>query len=243
VGLDVVEFVMEMEEHFGIVITDDQAWRMTTVGDLYAFLLAQDCRKASLPCPTSQAYYRLRRSLIGNLGIERSRVRPSAQLRDLVPGEGDAAIWHRLSDFLTPLEAPKPATPPRRPTVRALLIGLAAAAMGGSLLFLFLLLREPLQSALIVALLVWIGGSLLVLMNWAASWHASRYERPAPIPRVRDLVLKMVAQKTEPDPNRAPITRAPATVWTDMTAIISRLTGTPTHEIRPEYRFWSDLGA
>src|SRR5260221_11931140 len=91
-GLDVVEFVMEMEEHFGVVITDDQAWRMTTVGDLYAFLLAQDCRKASHQCPTSQAFYRLRRSLTGNLGIERSRVRPSAQLRDLVPGEEDAAI-------------------------------------------------------------------------------------------------------------------------------------------------------
>jgi len=243
VGLDVVEFVMECEEHFGVVITDDQAWRMRTVGDLYAYLLAQDCRKASLPCPTSQAFYRLRRSLTGNLGIERSRVRPSTRLRDLVPGEDGLGIWHRLSDELSPLDVPDPNPPPRGPTARALGIGLIAAAVGASLVFLLLVFGERLQIALMVALFFWLGASLIVLMIWAAAWFSGRYEMPVPIPRVRDLVFQMAAQKTEPDPYRSPIGRTPETVWSDMTAIISRATGTPAHEIRPEYRFWSDLGA
>lgn len=242
-GLDVVEFVMECEEHFGVVITDDQAWRMRTVGDLYAYLLAQDCRKASLPCSTSQAFYRLRRSLTGNLGIERSRVRPSAQLRDLVPGEAAAATWHRLSGVLSPLEVPNlyPDTPPRWPTLRSLRIALLLNAAGSLLVFfLFLILGEPLLLSSVVALGLWLEGSLIVLLLWRAFWSKVRSVR---IPRVRDLVLQMAAQKTEPDSNITPIVRAPETVWTDLTAIISRATGTPAHEIRPEYRFWSDLGA
>src|SRR5262245_34010428 len=186
-GVDIVEFVMEIEEHFDVVITDDQACRLTTVGDLYAFLLAQDCRKASLPCPTSQAFYRLRRSLTGSLGIERSRVRPSTKLRDLAPGEDGLTIWHRLSGELGPLDAPDP-NPPRRPTVRALWIGLIVVAGGASLLFFLLAFGERLQIALMVGLFFWLGASLLVLMIWAAAW----VDRSVPIPRVRDLVLKMV---------------------------------------------------
>jgi hypothetical protein len=241
-GLDMVEFVMEIEEHFCVVITDDQAWRITTVGDLYAFLLAQDCRKASLPCPTSHAFYRLRRTLIGNLGIERSRVRPSTQLRDLVPGEAVAATWHRLSGVLSPLEVPDPDPnpPPRWPTVRSLRIALFLNAAWASLVFvLLLILNERLLLSAVVALGWWLEGSLLVVLLWRAFWSK---DRSVPIPRVSDLVLQMAAQNAEPDPNRT-TGRAPETVWTEMTAIISRTFGMPAHEIRPEYRFSSDLGA
>src|SRR5262249_23593585 len=142
-----------------------------------------------------------------------------------------------------PLEVPDPDPnpPPCWPTLRSLRVALFLNAAWASLVFvLLLILNEPLLLSAAVALGWWLEGSLLVVFLWRAFWSK---DRSVPIPCVRDLVLKMVAQKTEQDPYRGPIGRTPETVWRDMTAIISRIFGTPAHEIRPEYRFRSDLGA
>ena len=43
-GLDSVELVMSVEEHFGITIPDDDASTLTTVGNLLGFERTHRCR-------------------------------------------------------------------------------------------------------------------------------------------------------------------------------------------------------
>src|SRR5262245_39463590 len=67
-GLDVIELIMDIEDRFSVSISDADAQRVSTVGDLYVFLLARTRWGADGPCPTGRACYRLRRTLTQQLG-------------------------------------------------------------------------------------------------------------------------------------------------------------------------------
>src|SRR5262249_2050881 len=93
-GLDLFELTLDIEYTFGGKIPEDHD-RSRTVGGLYAFLLEHARRKAPIRCPTSRAFYPLRRSLVENLGVNRRDVHASARLRDLIPPEQRATAWLR----------------------------------------------------------------------------------------------------------------------------------------------------
>jgi hypothetical protein len=95
-GLDGVELVMEIEETFGVVIPHDQAGAMVSVGDIYEFLSHNCSIESREGCVTSAAFYRLRAALCDVAGVERSRVRPAADLDSLVPRRKRRQIWPRL---------------------------------------------------------------------------------------------------------------------------------------------------
>jgi len=89
VGLDTVEFVMEIEATFGIRLLDAEAERVSTFGDLHALVLRKLVRGAR--CLTSAVFYRLRRALVTALAVERRAVRPAVSTETLVAAEGRAA--------------------------------------------------------------------------------------------------------------------------------------------------------
>jgi hypothetical protein len=60
--MDIVPVIAEAEKRFGVTIPDRRAWPVT-IGDLYLYLLGRTCRGAQTPCPTSRAFYRLRRAV------------------------------------------------------------------------------------------------------------------------------------------------------------------------------------
>jgi hypothetical protein len=95
-GLDDVEFVMQVEDRFGITIRDEEAQTLRTVGDVRDYVVKQLTPRAlpRLPqgwCRTQQAFYLLRRLL----GPQWARVRPSDRL-DLTPRQ-----WAQLSWLLS----------------------------------------------------------------------------------------------------------------------------------------------
>src|SRR5262245_53478218 len=94
--MDIVPVIMAVEERFGVTLPDEGGWSVT-VGDLYLSLLAQTRRPAPAPCPTSQAFYRLRRTLTGEFGVDRRRVRPGTRLCHLFPAASRGATWPRLA--------------------------------------------------------------------------------------------------------------------------------------------------
>ena len=102
-GLDGVELVMAVEEHFGIGISDAEASMLETPR-LMANLVV---RKVSGEvgedqCATQRAFYRIRRELRG-MGLSRSAVRPEARFNDLCGEETwrrRKAWWRRLGDRL-----------------------------------------------------------------------------------------------------------------------------------------------
>jgi hypothetical protein len=230
-GLDIVMLVMDVEERFGVTLPDERAERITTVGELYTFLLGQTRRRAADPCPTGRAFHGLRRTFTGEFGIDRKRVRPAARLRDLFPTPSRAAVWPRLGTALGLPDLPD-ADPPRRlPSARSFGIALAVGTAVVALLFpVFLFLPEG-EPPLLWWLFVWCGVALCVCEFFGIFWLGA-YFKPRVIPRVRDLVVRLAAR-----PGDEVAGPGPAAVWADLMALLAKHTGTPARDIRPEHGF------
>jgi hypothetical protein len=228
---DIVELVMDIEERFGVTISDERAARICTVGDLYAFLLGQTRQGAPTPCLTSQAFYRLRRTLTGELGVDRAGVRPATRLRDLFPPESRAAAWPRLAAALGLPSLPEPDPPPGGPTARSFGFWLGVATAGALLVQLLFCLVPGERMPVAVTLLIWLLALILVCEVFGILWIERRWLRPVPVPTVRDVVLRLTARDDS---------RRDTALWADLTAILSRHTGVPADRIWPEHR-WDDL--
>src|SRR5205809_22687 len=136
--MDIVPVMMEVEERFGIIPPDERDWP-ATFGDLYLYLLGQARRSAQTPCPTSQAFYRLRRTLTGEFGLDRRRVRPRTPLCHLFPAASRGTDWPRLAAALGLPDLPDL---PRRhvPSARAFRMFLAGVTAAWWVLYPILLL-------------------------------------------------------------------------------------------------------
>lgn len=73
-GLDVVEIVMSVEEHFGIEIPDDIAGTLTTVGSLHSFVVAEISRQDRHAVDADAVFAQLREIICDQIGIEPERV-------------------------------------------------------------------------------------------------------------------------------------------------------------------------
>ena len=83
-GLDTVELVMAVEKEFGIAITDDDAGRIVTAGDLFDCVMNK-LQNAASPWShrdPAAAWQRLREVIAFQAGIEVGRVVKSAAIVD-----------------------------------------------------------------------------------------------------------------------------------------------------------------
>lgn len=101
-GLDGVELIMRVEEEFEIEISDAEAELCSTPGALCALIerklnFAEAERRCG--CPTSRAFYRVRRQLM-QAGIERARIKPTARLDFVLPRSHRRQRWSDLSEAL-----------------------------------------------------------------------------------------------------------------------------------------------
>ena len=91
-GLDTVELLWTVEEAFGIKISNADASRMRTVGDLNLFLAERIAARASTPShpikpEPSLTWERLVPIIVDQLGVRPDQVTPDAQwARDLGAG-------------------------------------------------------------------------------------------------------------------------------------------------------------
>src|SRR5262249_17387393 len=116
--MDTVPLITEVEQRFGVTIPVGRVWP-TTVGDLSLYALGQARRRPHAACPTSQAFYPLRRTLTAEFAADRQRVRPATRLCDLFPAASRGATWPRLAAALGLPDLPE--MPRRRgPSARGL---------------------------------------------------------------------------------------------------------------------------
>src|SRR5260370_13709620 len=134
VGLDTVEVIMEIEEHFQVTISDTKAQELLTVGHLYLFLIKETRTNMPNGCPTRPEFYRLRRTLTQQFGIQRQLVVPSAKMRELFPTDMRAIAWPQLASSLKLPSLPDPDPPSKAPTAKALARLLISATAGAWLL-------------------------------------------------------------------------------------------------------------
>ena len=96
-GLEMVEFIMAVEEHFRIKIPDADAANFRTPRQVIQYVSSQLLLiNAPVPCRTQQAFYRLRRALVDECGANRSSVHPATALGAL-PGATDRALREKLA--------------------------------------------------------------------------------------------------------------------------------------------------
>jgi hypothetical protein len=234
--MDIVPVITEVEESFGITISEERAWPVT-VGDLYLCVLGK-VQPAQAPCPTSQAFYRLRRTLTGQFGVDRGRVRPTTRLRDLFPDASRGADWPRLASALGLPGLPE--LPRRRvPSARAFRMSLAGVTLAWWLLYPILLLVTGDEFSVAYGLLIWFLLALMVCEWFGILWVAGSldYLQRVRVPQVRHLVIHLAVQQVDLSSAGDCTARR---VWEELVNIIAAQAGVPEQEIHPELGF-SDL--
>lgn len=129
-GLDTIELIMEVEEHFGITISDEQASGVYTVGDLNELVRSRVERRSSEVCFSLPAFLKVRRAVRELFDNDQMRVRPSTRFEDVIPKAKRRKFWRQLKELLgtaaPPLQRSRPLT------VFLCLISLVALILGAS---------------------------------------------------------------------------------------------------------------
>ncbi len=99
-GLDLVEWLMCVEEEFGVALPDDEAAHWRTMGDVQEWLVSQVCLEPSDGCASSRWFYRLRQALVAEFEVERALVIPDMFVDTLLPTDDRRAAWARLATVL-----------------------------------------------------------------------------------------------------------------------------------------------
>lgn len=226
-GLDGVELIMEVEDQFGIRISDEEASQIHTVADLYYFILQAIDRKKhhmNQHCPSRSSFYRMRRVLTETFGVPRHAVRRRARMDDLLPRRERRAAWNRFRDLLR-VRCPGL----RRPTWMSFLMRWG----------LPLILFTVMISAAGVSLGILMTAAFLTLLVWAVVVFATKPLAtclPSECATVESMVRLLVAEQKQ-------IQNAGTAgeVWLALRHIIAEQLGIAEEETFPESRFVEDL--
>jgi acyl carrier protein len=99
-GLDTVELVMAFEEEFGIEIPDEDAEQMVYVRDVVRFFNEKLSGTAPEFCLTQRIFYKLRRALIDNYGLQRHMISRNTVLSNLISLQEIEEGWPYLQMFI-----------------------------------------------------------------------------------------------------------------------------------------------
>lgn len=143
-GLDGAELVMEVEDRFGITISDDEAVSIRTVGNVLVLINARIAAAQHVNCPSLGAFLQIRKLTRETLGQPFLRLRPSTSIASVVPVHRRHQLWRALTELYG-------TSPPllRRPKLMryalaavsaiALLLGVLTATIDATILPLALL--------------------------------------------------------------------------------------------------------
>lgn len=108
-GLDAVELILDVEETFGISITDGDAAGIRTPADLIC-LIQQSVRseKKNRPCITQRSFYRIRTALVKATACRRKSIRLNTRIKSLFPRPVRNNRWHLLQRQLASLRLAHP---------------------------------------------------------------------------------------------------------------------------------------
>jgi acyl carrier protein len=128
-GLDAVEFLMDVEKTFQVRFEDSEVEQFKTFGDLRSAIVRKLTRPGRGGCLSSVLFYRMRRALVTLFGVPRAQVVPDAQLEELLPQQGKRRSWAAFRRELGDIRAPE-LTRPRFITVLLLVLFLGLILTG-----------------------------------------------------------------------------------------------------------------
>ncbi len=102
-GMEIVSFIMDVENEFDVTIQEDDAWQMQTPRDVinYHYNYTEEADRPF--CPNLHIFYRLRQAAVA-LGIcQRNDFQLDAQLKEMLPAGNRRQAWRdlreRVGDF------------------------------------------------------------------------------------------------------------------------------------------------
>jgi len=216
---------MDVEDHFGVLLREDDSQRIRTIGDLADMILARIVASSIVPCPTMRAFYELRLAIRESLGTPQLRIRPSTPLKDLIPLPHRRACWASIQST----------QPWRFPGLE-----LNRTAYNMTLMFIVFVYAMPF---LLLPFEMWVISISLsslisiIVYTWVKRY---RFQIPQNYTTVGDLV-------------RSSVGTVIATKKTDLTTkefvldelfpIVAEQFGVDLRKLRPQTRFVEDLGA
>lgn len=230
-GLDAVELMMEIEDAFSIKIPDDEASQMSTVGDVYEYIVANTDSVSNASVCLSAIAFRSLRHAAASLGVT-DRLRPRDSIFRLLPGSNRRAFWSNLQN-VAGLELPRLRRPYWVVTVATMAVLLLAAWAGFAAYRSTQSQIAEVVSAVVVAVLS--GFAAYALTVPFALLPANRF---ATLRGLAECVLALNF-KTLAERNRGAHSND---VWTVLRAVIVEQLGVAPEKVTPTARFVDDLG-
>jgi acyl carrier protein len=233
-SLDTVELIMEIEDAFEIRITENSSEKMETVGDVYQYVLDQQKNQLGQQpavCLTAVTFYKLRRMLTAELGLDRGQLRPDSSTYAILPTENRGQQWARLEKALQ-LKLPELAMSP-------LLGNLCwiGPVLAGILLALLMLPPFPLPAAVLAG-----GIGCLILLITCYGIAESHATLPAPAFATLGDLAKVVLADNVTTIRRQYAAPNRSDTWEVLQAIIVKQLGVDPKDVTPEASFVYDLG-
>ena len=229
-GLELVELVMEVEETFGIIVSDDTAPQLRTVGQLHDYIL--ECRRQTQQqgCPTGHVFRDVRRVLTETTSLPRQAIRPSTELKTILPPRIRRRVWKRLQQ-----------------EAQGRLRGLCLPFRLGPVLAGGCLVAGVIGAAMIMPLVgfvhaVVLGGTTLVAMLLVTFFVTRPFALAFPhgVATVGD-----AARATLPPGYEVAVKQqmTDEEVWVKLQKIVADTLGVKVEKVTPSARFVEDLGA
>jgi acyl carrier protein len=99
-GLDSVEILVNVENAFGITISNYEAEKITTVGDIHNVVWRNVQGRQSMRCRSQQLFYKLRYLLINKFQVPRDAIELDASLNEIFPKKNRRIKYFRLQKEL-----------------------------------------------------------------------------------------------------------------------------------------------
>ena len=229
-GLELVELVMEVEETFGIIVSDQAAPQLQTVGQLHAYILESRRQTQQQGCPTGHVFRNVRRVLTENTSVPRRAIRPSTELKTMLPPRIRRRVWKRLQQ-----------------EVPGRLRGLRLPFRLGPVLTGCCLLAGVVTAAMIVPLVgfvhaIVLGGTATVAMLLVTF----SVTRPIALAFPHGVATVGDAARATLPPGYEVAVRQQMTdeeVWAKLQKIVADTLGVKVAKVTPSARFVEDLGA
>lgn len=225
-GLDSVELVMNVEDHFGISFTASECLEVRTVGDLVEVCRQRIAASLSKRCFTLPCFLSLRREVRAVTADPSFRIRPSQRIVDRLSPYDRRALWRRLAAV-----GEGGPNKLRRPRILTICIWLTAAFASGMWMVVVYNHREWNFLSVIVGLI-----TLLVLF---AATRIFKTEPPASLATFGDMARWIASWQVALKPTES---ADPAVILNELRPIISELLGVSLDEIVPAAAFVEDLG-
>ncbi|MBF0546730.1 MAG: acyl carrier protein [Candidatus Riflebacteria bacterium] len=100
-GLDSVELVMDFEDHFKILLPDEEVFKCLTPGMVTDLIYSILQKIEKDKCQTQVAFYKIRKVLTDKLKIPRANIKSSMRLEQLFPKKNRYHPWNVLLSEIT----------------------------------------------------------------------------------------------------------------------------------------------